>query len=68
MSHWLESKRVYPNEKTIARILAMLKTGPKHERELVACCTECRSALKWMRQHAMAERLMDGRVRLYRQS
>jgi hypothetical protein len=48
MSHWLEAKRAYPNEKTITRIKAMLATGPKHEREIVACCTECRAALKWM--------------------
>jgi hypothetical protein len=67
MSKWLEYKKAYPNERTIARIKSMLASGPKHEREIVACCVECRAALKWMRQHGMAERLMDGRIRLYRQ-
>ena len=66
MGHWEELKRVYPNERSIAKVREVLANGPRHEREVAACCTECRAALKWMRQHGMAERLMDGRVRLLR--
>jgi hypothetical protein len=68
MTHWLTPKRVYPNERSIAKVRELLAKGPKHEREIIACCGECKAALTWMRQHGMAERLMDGRVRLYRQS
>lgn len=67
MSHWLEPKRVYPNERSIAKVRELLSKGPKPIREVESCCAECRAALKWMRQHGMAERLMNGKVRLYRQ-
>lgn len=66
MPQWAETKRVYPNQRSIAKVRELLANGPRHEREIIACCTECRAAVKWMRQHGMAERLMDGRVRLLR--
>lgn len=67
MPQWLERKRAYPNERSIAKIREVLSSGPRPMREVENCCSGCREALKWMRQHGMAERLMDGRVRLYRQ-
>lgn len=72
MSQWLEPKRAYADVRSVSKIRTLLLKGSRPESEVTSCCSSCRAALKWMRQHGNAEkltkveRLADGRVRLYR--